>query len=265
MIATLASGVRLHCRVQGPPGSPWLVLVNGLLSDTTMWAGSIKDLSRDHRVLTFDSRGQGQSDAPPEGPWPVSLLAEDAWELFGLLDIRRPWLVGLSNGASISLELLAAHPGQFAGAVLTSAVARIDFAMALRLRHWLNCLELGGPGLQFDAAAPYLWGDAFLEQRHRVLKDYFLKQKYTNEPFHGSRHQIEGVLQWDIRPRLGAVRDPLLLLAGAEDLLTPAWKCLETAQLVAHSRFEVVPGVGHAFPVEKPIAFCQRVREFTNA
>jgi pimeloyl-ACP methyl ester carboxylesterase len=53
------------------------------------------------------------------------------------------------------------------------------------------------------------------------------------------------------------------LLAGAEDLLTPVWKCLETAQLIAHSRFEVVPGVGHAFPVENPRAFSERVVKFT--
>jgi 3-oxoadipate enol-lactonase len=257
--------VNLHYRIQGPPGAPWLVLLNGLLSDSTMWAGALPGLTERHRVLTFDSRGQGRSDAPLDGPYPVQMLAQDAWELMSILDIQRPWLVGLSNGSSTGLELLAAHPGAFQGAVLTSAVPRIDFSMALRLRHWMHCLELGGPGLQFDAAAPYLWGDAFLAQRYPVLKAYFLKQKYMNEPFHGSRHQIDGALQWDIRSRLGSIRDPVLFLAGAEDLLTPVWKCLETAKLVAHSRFEIVPGVGHAFPVENPKAFSARVRKYTTA
>lgn len=262
--AVLPGGLKLHHRIQGPPGAPWMVLLNGLLSDATMWAGALPGLTERHRVLTFDSRGQGRSDAPLEGPYPVSMLAQDAWELLERLDIQRPWLVGLSNGSSVALELLAGHPGAWRGAVLTSAVPRIDFSMALRLRHWLHCLELGGPGLQFDAAAPYLWGDGFLEQRHAVLRDYFLKQKYRNEPFHGSRHQIEGVLRWDIRSRLAAIQDPVLFLAGAEDLLTPVWKCLETARLVPQSRFETVPGVGHAFPVENPRAFSERVGLFTT-
>jgi pimeloyl-ACP methyl ester carboxylesterase len=56
-----------------------------------------------------------------------------------------------------------------------------------------------------------------------------------------------------------------LFLAGAEDLLTPPWKCLETARRVPHARFEVVPGVGHAFPVEDPKAFAVRVAEFVDA
>jgi 3-oxoadipate enol-lactonase len=261
--ATLASGVHLHYRVQGRPGAPWLVLINGLLADTTMWAGALKGLTGRHRVLTFDSRGQGRSDAPAEGPYPVSLLAEEAWELVQMLNIHHPWLAGLSNGSSIGLELLTAHPGAFRGAVLTSAVPWNDFAMALRLRHWLQCLELGGPGLLFDAAAPYLWGDAFLARRHPVLRDYFLRQKYMNEPFHGSRHQIHGVLGWDIRTKLSAIQDPVLVLAGAEDLLTPVWKCLETARRIPHARFEVIPAVGHAYPVEDPEGYAARVREFT--
>jgi 3-oxoadipate enol-lactonase len=261
--ATLPGGVELHYRIQGPPGAPWMVLFNGLLSDSTMWAGALPGLAARHRVLTYDGRGQGRSQAPPDGPYTVPTLAQDAWELMALLGIRRPWLVGLSNGSSISLELLAGHPGAFRGAALTSAVPRIDFAMGLRLRHWLRCLELGGPALQFDASAPYLWGDSYLAQRYRVLRDYFLKQKDMNEPFPGSSHQIEGVLQWDIRSKLGAVQEPVLLLAGAEDLLTPVWKCLETARLIQHAQFEVIPGVGHAFPVENPKDFAERVGIFT--
>jgi len=261
--ATLASGVRLHYRVQGRPGAPWLVLVNGLLADTTMWAGTLRGLTGRHRVLTFDSRGQGLSDAPEQGPYPVSLLAEEAWELMQILNIHQPWLAGLSNGSAVGLELMAAHPGAFRGAVLTSAVPRNDFAMALRLRHWLQCLELGGPGLLFDAAAPYLWGDAFLARRYPVLRSYFLKQKYMNEPLYGSRHQIHGVLSWDIRPQLDSIRDPVLLLAGAEDLLTPVWKCMETARLIANARFEIIPGVGHAFPVEDPDGYARKVCLFT--
>ena len=260
--ATLDSGVRLHYRVQGQPGAPWIVLFNGLLSDTTMWAGVLPGLTPFYRVLTFDSRGQGKSDAPLAGPYPVPLLAREARELMEQLGIRNPWLVGLSNGSNVALQLLADHPGRFPGGILTSSVTHTDFSMSLRLKHWVQCLALGGRELQFDAVAPYLWGDAFLEKRYQVLKAYHKNKAFINEPFDGCRHQIEGTLLWDIRNKLDQIKDSLLLLAGAEDLLTPVWKCLETARLVPHARFEIIPGVGHAFPVEDPKAFAARVRAF---
>lgn len=262
--ATLPSGLKLHYRVQGPPEAPWMVLLNGLLSDTTMWAGAVLGLSQRFRVLTFDSRGQGRSDAPEEGPYPTAQLAEDAWELFQVLGVARPWLVGLSNGSAMSLELLTAHPGAFAGAVLTSSVPRIDFPMELKARHWAQCLESGGPLLQFDAVAPFLWGDRFLEARHGVLRAYH--QVVTGQgATHGPLHQIRGIYGWDLRDRLGALQGvPILLLSGAEDLLTPPWKCLETGQLIPGSRFEIIPGVGHSFPVEDAKRFVTRVLNFTE-
>lgn len=262
--ATLPSGLKLHYRVQGNPQGPWLVLLNGLLSDTTMWAGVLPGLADRYRVLTFDSRGQGKSDAPEEGPYPTALLAEEAWELFDVLGVSRPWLVGLSNGSAMSLELLAAHPGGFAGAVLTSAMSRFDVAMGLKAEHWARCLEVGGPLMQFDAVAPFLWGDAFLEARHGVLRAYHQVVTGGDKPQHGNLHQIRGTLGWDIRGRLGLIQDPVLLLCGAEDLLTPPWKCLETAKGIPGSRFEVVPGIGHAYPVEDPKGFVARVRRFMD-
>jgi 3-oxoadipate enol-lactonase len=286
---TLRSGVKLHHRVQGNPAGPWLVLLNGLLSDTTMWAGVLPGLADRFRILTFDSRGQGRSDAPLEGPYATSQLAEDAWELFQTLGIALPWLVGLSNGTALSLELLCAHPEAFPGAVLTSALSHFDFAMNLKAEHWAHCLEVGGPLLQFDAAAPFLWGDRFLEARHGVLRAYQRvradvgraaesgglreaghphRAEYegvgstSGRGYHGLLHQIRGTLGWDIRDRLDRIQAPVLLLCGAEDLLTPPWKCLAAAQGIRGSRFEVVPGIGHAYPVEDPKGFAARVCEF---
>ncbi len=269
--ATLPSGIRLHYRIQGNPQGPWIVLVNGLLSDTTMWAGVLPGLVPRFHVLTFDGRGQGHSDAP-EGAYTPQILAEDGWALLGHLGIQRPWLLGLSNGSNISLELLVAHPGAFAGAILTSSAPWVDFSTRLRILHWIECLHVGGPLMQFDAVAPYLWGDRFLAQRHGVLRAYHQAITSGRGDLRSSQgvdaaastRQMEGLLEWDIRDRLGALKDPVLFLAGAEDLLTPPWKCLETARLVPQSRFEVVLGIGHSFPVEAPKDFTKRVSEFID-
>ena len=267
---TLLGGLKLHYRIQGTPGAPWMVMLNGLLSDTTMWAGVIPWLSDHFRILSLDGRGQGKSDVPSGDLYTPGLLAKDVWEVFNLLGVERPWLVGLSNGSNVALELLAAHPGAFAGGVLISSVPHIDFTIGLRIQHWIHCLDTGGLLMQFDAVAPYLWGDAFLQKRYAVLRAFnqvVMGQKPredSEDPHLGLRHQVLGILGWDIRTRLDAVQVPLLLLAGAEDLLTPPWKCLETAKLIPSARFEVIPGVGHSYPVETPKACADRILEFVT-
>ena len=140
--------------------------------------------------------------------------------------------------------------------------------MELKAEHWARCLELGGPLLQFDAVAPFLWGDGFLEARYGVLRAYH--QAVTGlgsgdgppKPMHGNLFQIRGTYKWEFTSRLPEIQVPVLVLAGAEDLLTPLWKCLETAQGIPGARFEVIPGIGHAFPVEDPKGFAERVRRF---
>jgi len=56
----------------------------------------------------------------------------------------------------------------------------------------------------------------------------------------------------------------VLVLSGAEDLLTPPWKCQATAEAIPNGRFEVVPAIGHAYPVEDPKGFVARVRAFVT-
>lgn len=265
----LPDGCRLHYRVDGTAGQPWLVMLNGLLSDTTSWTGVASRLRERFRILVFDSRGQGKSDAP-DMPYTVAQRADDAQALICALGIPRPWLVGLSNGASVGLELLGTFPGAFAGGILVSAAPGVDFAMELKLRHWLDCLDRGGPLMQFDAVAPFLWGDRFLERRYDVLRAYHASLMAGGgategpEAYRGARNQILGAMASGDRGDLEALRDPLLLLSGAEDLLTPPWKAAEVARVIPHARFEVVPGIGHAYPVEDPRAFSQRMIAFVD-
>lgn len=268
---TLPDGVQLHYRIQGPAGAPWIVMFNGLLSDHTLWAGVAPKLAKHYRVLTYDMRGQGKSDAPNH-PYHLAQSVSDALDLMEGLGINRPLLVGLSNGAAVVLGLLVRRPGYARGGIAVAGKARVDFAMKLRIQHWMDCLEAGGPLLQFGAVAPFLWGDRFLEKRYEVLRAYHASlmssgqkgHQAGEDPYRGARNQMRGALEWTLEDRLEDIVDPVLLLSGAEDLLTPPWKGLEAAKRISTSRFEVIPGVGHSYPVEDPKGFLARVETFLD-
>ena len=93
------NGIRLHYRIDGTEHSdaPWLVLANALGADLTMWSAQIAAFSSRFRVLRFDTRGLGCSEAPP-GPYTVDDWCADALGLFDALSIERAHFCGISMG-----------------------------------------------------------------------------------------------------------------------------------------------------------------------
>ena len=88
--------VRLAYRIDGPVDRPWVVMSHSLACDHSMWDAQMSALGG-FRVLRFDSRGHGASDAP-EGCYTIEDLARDALGLLDALRIDRCHFVGLSMG-----------------------------------------------------------------------------------------------------------------------------------------------------------------------
>ena len=85
-VATVrVNGVELYYEIHGPEGEDWLVMNNGIIMNAaSSWAFQKPDLSRRHRLLLYDCRGQGQSDHP-QGPYSMEVHADDLsafWKLW---------------------------------------------------------------------------------------------------------------------------------------------------------------------------------------
>ncbi len=93
-------GARLFCRIDGADktDAPWIVLSNSLGTDHTMWGPQIPLLVTRFRVLRYDTRGHGRSEAPP-GPYNMPMLVGDVVRLMNHHGIGRATFMGLSLGA----------------------------------------------------------------------------------------------------------------------------------------------------------------------
>ncbi len=60
-----ANGISINYQVDGPDGAPWLVLSNSLATNLTMWDDQARELGRAFRVLRYDQRGHGLTEARP--------------------------------------------------------------------------------------------------------------------------------------------------------------------------------------------------------
>jgi pimeloyl-ACP methyl ester carboxylesterase len=90
--------VRIAYRLEGNEEAPVLVFSHALATSHEMWRYQILEFARDHRVLAYDMRGHGDSDAP-DYPYDFDLLADDVAGLMRSLGIGRAAFVGLPSAA----------------------------------------------------------------------------------------------------------------------------------------------------------------------
>src|SRR5579862_4946066 len=103
------NGININCQIDGPEGAPWIVFSNSLATTVAMWDEQAAALKGKYRVLRYDQRGHGGTDAPA-GRYAFDTLIADAVALFDALGIKRAHFGGLSMGAATALGLAEQHP-----------------------------------------------------------------------------------------------------------------------------------------------------------
>ena len=145
-------GLRLHVREWGRPAGPPIVFIHGLSQSHLCWHRQVESpLGDEFRLIAFDLRGHGMSDAPLQsqhythaGPWAYDLAA-----VIEELELERPVLVGWSYGAFVICDYIRAY-GQ-------DRIGAIDFVA--------GGVKLG------DAAFGTLIGPGFLDHFADVIAD----------------------------------------------------------------------------------------------
>ena len=115
-------------------GEP-LLLIMGFGGDHLAWAFQVPTLAQRHRVIAFDNRGAGQTDAP-DHPYTTRMMADDACGLLDALNIDRAHVIGVSMGGMIAQELALNHPDRLRSLHLGCSLARPDAYMQALIGAW---------------------------------------------------------------------------------------------------------------------------------
>ncbi|HEX7734137.1 MAG TPA: alpha/beta fold hydrolase, partial [Ktedonobacteraceae bacterium] len=119
-----SEGLKIAYRVDGPEGAPALVLINSLGTDLHMWDAQVEPFSGELRVIRFDNRGHGASEAP-EGACRIEQYGGDLLTLLDTLGIERAHLCGLSLGGVVAQWCAIHHPERVISATFANTAARI--------------------------------------------------------------------------------------------------------------------------------------------
>lgn len=255
-----ANGITLHYQWRGQEDGPVLVLINGLLTDLTSWNGHLPHFTPYFRVLTYDSRGQGASEKPDDGPYTPRLHADDLKGLLDGLGVEKAALLGVSSGACVALSFAGRWPERVSALVLANGYGAADTAMQVKLNSWLRAMEAGGGPLRFDVSVAWIWGATFLNRHYEALRPW--REKGTALPAHAVLHLIRGAMDHDALDQAANITCPTLLMTGDEDVLTPLRYSRALEQRIPGSRVVVLPEAGHCMFLEQVDLFSRTALDF---
>lgn len=242
--------VELDCQVEGQ--GPWLILSHSLTTDRGMWDLQIPQLVGKFRVLRYDMRGHGRS-AAPSGPYSFDELGGDVLGLMDALGIERASYVGLSIGGMIGQHLALRAPQRFERMVFANTTSRMPPEGAAL---WDERLRLVGElGLE-PMVQPTLerWFTETYRQAHPDVMEW-IGAMIRHTPATGYIGCGRAIQSLDFTERLGGIRLPVLVIAGAEDPGTPPAAGATIAQAIPGARLEIIQGASHLSCVEQPEAF----------
>ncbi len=250
-------GLRFRCRVDGPEGAPWVVFSNSLATDLTLWDAQAEALAGRFQVLRYDQRGHGGSSVPP-GPATIEQLADDADALMAAVGAAGATFVGVSMGAATGLCLAARRSSRIARLVAADGSAATPSGGAAAWAGRLEVARTGGMAAFADITLPRWFTSASIAAGHPAVAR--IRRMIARTPLAGLEAGVAALQDYDLRPALGAIRMPVLLLAGSEDGAMPTSMPLMAAAIPG-SRFVEIAGAGHLPPVEQPEMFTAALQD----
>jgi len=233
-------------------GAETITILNGLTMSTVAWATQVRDWSPHFRVLLLDLRGQGQTERTDEACYPLPRQADDLARLLDKLGIASTHVFGLSYGGIVAQYFALQHPQRTGRMVLSDTLAWSDEVNRALHDAIVMAWDAGGSRLRFRVMLPITFGANFLRVAAPLIPT--LEQAAEALPWAGTKAMMVGVLDHDLRGRLKDIRAETLLIFGDEDRFTPLYQARLLLAGIPGAVLRVIPGAGHAAPLESPAA-----------
>ena len=244
-----AAGARLAFRVDGAAGKPWLLLSNSLAADLRMWDDQIGLLTRTHRVLRYDTRGHGGSEAP-EGAYDFAMLVADMVAILDHVGAARSDVMGLSLGGMTALGLGLGHPGRVGTLIVCDARADAPAPFVASWDDRIAAIRAGGMAAILEGTLARWFTPACPPAARERAAAMILATPIAG--YAGCAAALKGL---DYLRHLPRMSRPVRYLGGAEDMGAPRAAMEAMAAATPDAQAVFLPGLAHVPNMEDPAAF----------
>lgn len=259
------NGAKLHYTDEGA-GPETIVFAHGLLWSGQMFEAQTNALKDRYRCITFDFRGQGQSEVT-RGGYDMDTLYRDTAALIEALNCTPCHFAGLSMGGFIGMRLAVSRPEFLRSLILLSTSAdpepmenvprynRLNF-----VARWLGLRLVISPVMQI------MFGQTFLTDPNRAGQRGEWKKRLIANHRIGITRAARGVVdRQGVYDQISKITTPTVIIVGEEDMATVPAKAERIQSQITKSRLIRIPRAGHSSTIEEPEAVNAAIKEFLNS
>ena len=238
----------IYYETYGDPGAPPVLLIMGLSLSMRAWDRLPELLAAHFHVLVFDNRGTGRSGRSGYA-FRMRDLADDAAAVLDAAGVRSAHVFGISMGGMIAQELVLRHPDR-----VTSLALGATFAGWLRSRKpplgaMVDLLLLHAGFVTPRRMARLVVSPEWHEKNPAGALEWMRRAERTEGRW--SFAQMAAIARHSAMKRLAGIKAPTLVITGSADRLVPARNSELIARTIPGAKMLVLPGAGHAFPLER--------------
>src|SRR5688572_8773685 len=239
----LRDGARLWWRSDGDETKPALLLANSLGTDVTLWDPILPQLIERFRVVRYDMRGHGASDATA-GDYTIEQLARDALAVAEAAGLAKFDFAGISIGGMVG-QWLGVNAGyRLRRLVLSNTSSKLPGDIwAARI----DAVNKGGTESIADAVLARWFTEAFRAKRTPRMASARATLCATDN--HGYIGCCAAIRDMDQTAKVAAIRVPMLVIVGTHDLATPKAQGELLARTIPNAHL-VELAVGHLPVIE---------------
>jgi 3-oxoadipate enol-lactonase len=251
--------MRIHHRIDGRAG-PRVTFVTGIANDLTMWDEQVAALAPRFRVLRYDLRGHGGSEATP-GDYTIDMLVQDLRTLLDAQHVEKTYLVGLGLGGAIAQAFAIAHPERLLGLVPCCCRAQMVPEFAAMWHRLRDTVRENGLESIVEPTAQRWFSEDFKAAHPEVLDQ--IRRMIRGTTLQGYMGVTAAFLGLSVEDRLHEIKVPTLYVSGAEDKLGgPPALMKHLSEQVKGARHVSVPKAAHIANIQNPGGFHQALEGF---
>jgi 3-oxoadipate enol-lactonase len=258
---TKANGIDIHYELHGKEGAPWLVLSHSLACSVRMWDPQIAALKDRYRILAYDTRGHGGSEAP-KGEYTLEMLADDLNALMKALGVKSAHYCGLSMGGMIGQTFALKYPGVFKTLALADTTSRYPADAWPAWQDRIRTAEAKGMEPLAQPTLERWFTEPFRKKNPAAVEA--IRKLIVSTPVAGYVGCCHAIPKINLTARLKEIPCPILVIVGADDPGTPPAMAKEIHENAPGSKLVVLPQAAHLANLEQPEGFTQALADFSR-